>query len=95
MFSPGTTFKTSGDPEISEEKEIHSELARKNLKGFGKTKVFEIHRSSEKVFLTVGKVQRKGLSSSGTSKKVGSEAGNKSNTVDNLFANKHYFLFLT
>ena len=51
VFSPRTTFETSGDPEISEEKEIHSELARKNLKGFGKTKVFEIHRYSEKAFL--------------------------------------------
>ena len=50
VFSPGTTFVTSGDSEISEGTEIHSRLARKNLKESGKTKVFEIHRYSEKTF---------------------------------------------
>ena len=48
VFSPGTTFVTSGNSEISEGTEIHSRLARKNLKESGKTKVFEIHRSSKK-----------------------------------------------
>ena len=31
VFSPGTTFETSGDSEISEGTEINSRLARKNL----------------------------------------------------------------
>ena len=50
VLSQGTRLKTSGDPEISDEKKVREELARKNLQGFGKTKVFEIHRSSEIAF---------------------------------------------
>ena len=56
VFSPGTTFETSGEPEISEGTEIHSRLARKNLKESGKKKVLEIHRYSKKIFPPVGKV---------------------------------------
>ena len=77
VFSPGTTFETSGNSEISEGTEIHSRLARKN-KSAGNPPTAKI------LFPTVRKVQRKGLSSTDTPQKVESEAGNNANSVDDL-----------
>ena len=85
MFSPGTTFKTSGDPEISDEKKFIQNLQGKTLEDLEEQKCSKYTAPAKKLFLTVGKVQRNALFSSDTSKKVGSEAGNNANTVDNLY----------
>ena len=38
VLSQGTRLKTSGDPEISDEKKVREELARKNLRDLEKQK---------------------------------------------------------
>ena len=70
VFSQGTRLKTSGDPEISDEKKVRKELARKNLRDLEKQKCSKYTAPAKNFFLTVGKVQRKAIFSSHTSKKV-------------------------
>jgi len=84
VFSPGKCFETSRHQKFLKVQKFIQHLQGKTLRNLEKQKCSKFTVAVRKSLPTVGKVQRRGLSSSDTHQKVVSETGNCANSVDDL-----------
>jgi len=84
VFSPGKAFETSQHQKFRKVQKFIQHLQGKTLRNLEKQKCSKFTVAVRKSLPTVGKVQRRGLSSSDTHQKVVSETGNCANSVDDL-----------